>query len=60
MHLPGPSVPQLWAQCSAARAGTHAGQREAQVGQVQPLLHGHSHTVGQHQVGSDEVLQHAV
>lgn len=49
---PGPSA--------LAGVGTHAGQREAQVGHIQALLHGHSHAVGQHQVGSDEVLQQAV
>lgn len=49
-----------WAQCSVATAGTHAGQREEQVGHIQPLLHRHGHAVGQHQVGGNEVLQQAV
>lgn len=54
------SIPPQWPDALEPAPSTHTGQREAQVGYIQPLLHRHSHTVGQHQVGSDEVFQQAV
>lgn len=54
------SVPPPWPEALELAPSTHTGERDAQVGYIQPLLHRHSHTVGQYQVGSNEVLQQAV
>jgi hypothetical protein len=54
------SVPPPRPEALEQAPGTHTGERDAQVGYIEPLLHRHSHTVGQHQVGSNEVLQQAV
>lgn len=54
------SIPPHWPNALEPAPSTHTRHRETEVGYIQPLLHGHSHTIGQHQVGSNEVLQQAV